>query len=126
MQRITVLLGIGCLVVICSGGMWLASWPPIQGLPSLDASHIQVLDGGWWEWTLTYRTSDPPHKSYLTVVQQLRAAGWVRMHEWPLQDSVTYMRITWFKFVVLWERVELNVDAPVVHVRMRRWITLLW
>ena len=126
MQRIAILVGIGCLALICTGGMWLAFRPPLEALLPPDATDIDVVDVGWWEWTLTYRTSGPAYQWYGTVAHQLQAARWVRIQEWPLRDSETYTRITWYKFVVFWERAELNVDSHGAHVRMRRWITLPW
>jgi hypothetical protein len=88
-----------------------------------------MVDGGWWEWTLTYRTPDPPNEWYFTVIQRLDADSWGR-DEWytgrPFTEPVTYTRIISFDFVVLWDRVELDSNPYIPHIRMRRWITLPW
>jgi hypothetical protein len=128
MRRVVLLLGIGCLTALCSGGIWIASRPPIQSLAPPDATGMH-MGVGWWEWTLTYRTPEPPNECYFTVIQQLDADGWGR-DEWytgrPSTEPVTYTRIISFDFVVLWDRVELGSDPYIAHIRMRRWITLRW
>jgi hypothetical protein len=130
MRRVMLLLGIGCLVAVCYVGIWLAFRPPIQLLLSPDATDIHVVDNGWGELTLTYRAPGPAAGWPLTVVHQLEANGWMQSGErytgGPVQDPATYTRMTSSGFVVLWERVELDSDARVTRIRMRRWITLSW
>jgi hypothetical protein len=131
MQRIAIILGIGCLVVMCRGGVWLAARPPIEAVRPPDATDVHV-GVGWWEWTLIYRTPRPLDEWYFPVVHQLEAAGWTRSEAGyagrplPLVDPVAYGRRTSFVVVVLWERVDLDGDLRVAHVRMHRWITLPW
>jgi hypothetical protein len=129
MQRIAIILGIGCLVAMCAAGMWLASRPPIQAMLPPDATDIHV-GIGQWEWMLIYRTPRPLEEWYFPVVHELEAAGWTRREAGyagrplPLVDPVAYERRTSFVVVVLWERVELDGDLHGGRVRMRRWITL--
>jgi hypothetical protein len=85
---------------------------------------------GWWEWTLIYRTPRPLDEWYFPVVHQLEAGGWARSEAGykgrppPLLDPVVYERRTSFGFVVLWERVDLDGDLHVAHVRIRRQIAI--
>jgi hypothetical protein len=129
MQRIAIILGIGCLLGICTGGAWVASRPPIRAALPPDATDLHV-GVGWWEWTLIYRAPRPLDEWYFPVVYQLEAAGWTRRQAGytgrplPLVDPVTYERRTSFGFVVIRERVDLDGDLHVAHVRMRRWITI--
>ena len=129
MRRVMLLLGIGNLFVLCSGGLWLASRPPLHPLVPPDASDFQMSANGWWEWTLSYRTSRPLDHWYFPIVHQLEAASWTRRaagytgRPLPLLDPVAYERRTSFESVVLCERVELDGDLYVAHIRMRRWIT---
>jgi hypothetical protein len=129
MQRIVIILGVGCLVAMCAGGMWLASRPPIQMWLPPDATDSR-LGVGYSEWTLTYRTAHPLSDWYFALVRQLEAAGWTRRETGyagrplPLLDPVAYERRTLFAYLVLWERVEITGDLHIAQVRMRRWITI--
>jgi hypothetical protein len=122
------LLTIGCLVVVCFGGMWLASRPPIQSLFPADTSDIHMGANGWWEWTLSYQTPDPPFDWYVTIVHQLEEEGWMENGEQyiggPPHNPATYTRMTSFGFVVLWERVELDGDMHGAHLRIYRWMAI--
>ena len=115
MQRIAMIVGIGCLAVMCAGGMWLASRPPVQAWLPPDATDSRV-GFGWWEWTLSYQTPRPLDQWYFPIVHQLEAAGWTQRaagytgRPLPLLDPVAYERRTSFEFVVLCERVELDGD----------------
>jgi hypothetical protein len=127
MLRVMLLLGIGCLVVVCSVGIWRAFQPPIQLLVSPDATDIRVTDTSWGEWTLTYRTPSLPYSWYTTVVHQLETNGWTlgeRYTGGPLYDPPTYTQMLSFGFVALWEQVNLDGDLQGAHIRIHRWITI--
>jgi hypothetical protein len=127
MRRIMLLLGVSCLLVLCVGGLWHASQPPIQLLLPPDSTDIHLDAVGWWEWTLTYRTPGPADGWYVTVVHQLEAAGWLSMERHPsgpLGDPMIYRRTISFGCVVIWERVELDGDVHSAHIRVYRRITL--
>jgi hypothetical protein len=129
MRRIAIILGIGCLLGMCAGGAWVASRPPISAASAPDATALRV-GVGWGEWTLIYRAPRPLEEWYFPVVHQLEAGGWTRNQAGytgrplPLVDPVAYERRTSLGFIMLWERVDLDGDLLVKHVRMRRWITL--
>jgi hypothetical protein len=127
MRRVVLLLGIGCLAVVCYVGNWLALRPPIQHLLPPDATEVYVVNDGWAEWTLAYRAPGPAYAWYVTVAGQLEANGWMQSGEQytggPL-FPVTYTRITSFRFVALWERAELDGDPHSAQIRMRRWIVI--
>ena len=131
MRRIAIIFGIGCLAIVCAGGVWLASRPPIPTWLPPDETHSN-MGVGWWEWTFTYQRPDSLDEWYFPVVHQLEARGWTRSQAGymgrppPLVDPVAYERRTALGFVLLWERVDLDGDLHVAHVRMRRWITLQW
>lgn len=129
MQRLIVGLGIGCLVMLCAGGMRLAFWAPSQ--PVLPPDRIEHrLEVTGWEWTLGYQAKTPHDVWYVPLVQQLEAEGWTRRaagysgRPLPLLDPVAYERSSSFGIVVLWERVELSGDLHGGQVRMRRWISI--
>jgi hypothetical protein len=128
MRRVALLLGLACLTAVCSGGSWIASRPPIQLLFPPDATDIHMAANGWWEWTLSYQTPGPSYEQEAAIVHQLEADGWMESGEryvgGPPHDPATYTRMTAFGVVAVWERLELDSDARVTRIRMRRWIAL--
>jgi len=127
MRRVVLLLGIGCLAVVCYVGTWRAFRPPIQLLLPPDATNVHVVDNSWGEWILTYRAPGPGYAWYVMVAYQQEANGWMQSGEQytggPLFPA-TYTRITLFGFVALWEHVELDGDLHGAQIRMRRWIVI--
>lgn len=129
MRRITILLGIACLVAAGTWGMWRASRSLIPLGLSPDATEI-AIGAAWWETTLSYRPERRLNDWYVPVVQQLEAGGWTRRdlgyagRPWPLVDPIAYERRTAHGVVVLQERVELHGDLHGAQVRMRRAVRL--
>jgi hypothetical protein len=77
MQRLIVGLGLGCLVMLCAGGMRLTFWAPSQ--PVLPPDRIEHrFEGTGWEWTLGYQAKTPHDVWYVPLVRQLEAGGWTR------------------------------------------------
>jgi hypothetical protein len=50
MRRVVFVLAIGSLVVVCFGGMWLASRPPIRSLLPPDATDIHMVDADCYRY----------------------------------------------------------------------------
>jgi hypothetical protein len=129
MQRIGIILGAGCLLGMCAYGAWAVSRPPIRALLPSDAIDMH-MGVGWWEWTLIYRTPRRLDEWYFPVVHQLEAGGWARSEAGymgrplPPVDPAAYERRISFGLVVIRERVDLDGDLYVAHVRMRRWIAI--
>jgi hypothetical protein len=128
MPRVVRLVGMACLTALCAAAMWLASRSPIQLLFPLDAAEIHMAANGWWEGTHSSQTPGRSDEWCSTIVHQMEAEGWMESGEryvgGPSHSPATYTRILSFGLVVYWERIELDNDARVTRIRMRRWIAI--
>ncbi|HJZ46172.1 MAG TPA: hypothetical protein VKE41_03365, partial [Roseiflexaceae bacterium] len=93
-----------------------------------DVTDVHMTANGWREWTFSYQTPGSSHEREATIVHQLEANGWMESGEryigGPSPDPATYTCMTSFGFVVLGERIEIDSDARITRIQMRRWIAI--
>lgn len=126
MGRIVIILSLLMTLVVCGGGGWLVSRPPLALVVVPGATAIQVDRQAWNEWQISYHAPGSPTTWFSDVGRQLEA------HQWHSLASIQYGSLTniyshavSLGVVDLWEWVYLAFDPLQphrAHIRVRRWI----
>jgi hypothetical protein len=109
-------------------GIWSALHPPLGHMFAPGATQIEVLQPSMRERIITYDAPGPAYAWRSTVGHELATHGWARPIWWQphMSDTDTYLHVSSSWFGSIWDSVELNGEANVARISVRRWFELPW
>ena len=134
MLRILAILTLLLSVALAGSGIWLLFQPPLTPFLLPNATDIQVLRTGVWEWQIAYDAPGPPYAWYVMLAHSIEAHQWKDSTLWRPDGSTMFDPVTALRFErgyagVLWDEVELvpdHRDPQRATIRLRRRIRIPW
>ena len=130
MWRILAVLTLLLSGALIGSASWMLFHPSVTPFLVPDATDIQVVSTGVWEWQIAYRAPGSITTWFTAIGRNLERDHWSspdRVEYGAL--SRTYSRASSFGFVELWEWTFLTIDPlkpQEAKIRMRQRIAIPW